>query len=81
MPYGVELWIRCVVTMVRNLRSGATVGGDGEVGGANTKKKRPIHYDRSEICAAVVEYREGQKRVVKLTFKDLQAKYNILPQP
>ena len=65
--------------MVRNLRSGATVGGNGEVGGAKTKKKRPLRrkYDRSENRAAVEEYREGQKRVVKLTFKDLQAKYNI----
>ena len=79
MPFGVELWIRCVVTMIRNLRSGATVSGDGEVGGAKTKKKRPPcqNYDRSEIRAAVEEYREGQKHVVKLTFKDLQAKYNI----
>ena len=65
--------------MVRNLRSRATVGGDGEVGDAKTKKKRPPRrkYDRSEIRAAVEEYREGQKCVVKLTFKDLQAKYNI----
>ena len=79
MPFGVELWIRCVITMVRNLRSSATVGGDGEVGGAKTKKKRPPRrkYDRSEIHAALEEYREGQKRVVKQTFKDLQAKYNI----
>ena len=79
MPFGVELWIHCFVSMVRNLRSGATVGGDGEVGRAKTKKKRPPHqkYDRSEIRAAVEEYREGQKCVVKLTFKDLQAKYNI----
>ena len=79
MPFGVELWIHCVVTMVRNLRSSVTVGGDGEVGGAKTKKKRPPRrkYDRNEIRAAVEEYREGQKCVVKLTFKDLQAKYNI----
>ena len=79
MPFGVELWIRCVVTMVRHLRSSATVGGDGEVGGVKTKKKRPPRrkYDRSELRAAEEEYRERQKRVVKLTFKDLQAKYNI----
>ena len=78
MPFGVELWIRCVVTMVRHLRSGATVSGDGEVGFAKTKQKMPPRrkYDRSEICAAVEEYREGQKHVVKLTLKDLPAKYN-----
>ena len=74
MAFGVELWIRCVLTMVRNLRSGATVGGDGEFGGEKTKKKRPPRrkYDRSEICAAVQEYREGQKCVAKLTFKELE---------
>ena len=77
MPFGVDLVICCVLTMVSNLSSGATVGG--EFGGAKTKKKRPPRwkYDRSEIRAAVEEYREGQKCVVKLTFKDLQAKYNI----
>ena len=55
MPFGVELWIYCILTMVRNLRSGATVGGDGEFVGAKTKKKRTPHwkYDRSEIRAAV----------------------------
>ena len=79
MSFGVELWICCVVTMVRHLRSGVTVGGDGDIGGVKTKKKKPPcrKYDRSQIRAAVEEYREGQKSVVKLTFKDLQAKYNI----
>ena len=76
MPFGVELWIHCVVTMVRNLRSGATVS---EMEKLEDQKKRPPRwkYDRSEICAAVEEYREGQKCVVQLTLKDLQAKYNI----
>ena len=44
-----------VLNMVRNLRSGATVGGDGEVGGAKTKKKRPPRLasppqGRTEVC-------------------------------
>ena len=80
IPFGVELWTHCVLTMARHLRSGATVGGDGKVGGEKTNKKRPSRwkYDRSEICAAVHEYREGQKCVVKCTFKELEAIYNIL---
>ena len=39
MPFGVELWICCVVTMVRHLRSSATVSGYGEVGGVKTKRR------------------------------------------
>ena len=78
MPFGVELWICCVITMVRHLRSGVTVSGEGEVGGVRPKRRGQVTGNMmSEIRAAVEEYREGQKRVVKLTFKDLQAKYNI----
>ena len=38
---------------------------------------RHIEQLRCEIHAAMEEYREGQKCVVKLIFKELQAKYNI----
>ena len=67
MPFGVELWIRCVITMVRNLKSGATVGGDGEVGGTKTKKKRPP-------CR---KYTGKDRACCETNFKDLQATYNI----